>query len=307
LFFSDKICSDEIIMNSGSEILKIGFPKGSLEEATIRLFGKAGFKITKRSRSYRPTIDDHELDGRFIRAQEISRYVERGFFDCGLTGQDWIRENDSDIVDVCGLVYSKASSVESRWIIAVPEDSDIKSLSDLNGKTVATELVNSTKRYLEDAGVSADVEFSWGATEVKVPELVDAIVDITETGSSLRANKLRILETMFSTHTRFIANKQAWENPWKRKKIEQLALLLTAALEAEDKVGLKLNIDKALLPSILEALPALKNPTISPLADESWVAIEAIVSEKVVRDIIPVLKSHGAEGIVEYPLNKLVY
>jgi ATP phosphoribosyltransferase len=307
LFFSNKICSDENIMSSGSEILKIGFPKGSLEEATIRLFGKAGFKITKRSRSYRPTIDDHELDGRFIRAQEISRYVERGFFDCGLTGQDWIRENASDVVDVCGLVYSKASSVESRWIIAVPEDSDIKTLSDLNGKTVATELVNSTKRYLEENGVNAEVEFSWGATEVKVPELVDAIVDITETGSSLRANKLRILETMFSTHTRFIANKQAWEHPWKRKKIEQLALLLQAALEAEDKVGLKLNLAKTSLPVILKDLPALKNPTVSPLTDDNWVAIEAIVPEKVVRDIIPVLKAHGAEGIVEYPLNKLVY
>ena len=294
-------------MSSDSEILKIGFPKGSLEEATIRLFGKAGFKITKRSRSYRPTIDDHELDGRFIRAQEISRYVERGFFDCGLTGQDWIKENESDIVDVCGLVYSKASSVESRWIIAVPEDSDITTLQDLNGKTIATELVNSTKNYLESHGVKADVEFSWGATEVKVPELVDAIVDITETGSSLRANKLRILETMFSTHTRFIANKQAWEDPFKRKKIEQLALLLGAALEAEDKVGLKLNVEKASLPQILEDLPALKNPTVAPLADETWVAIEAIVAEKVVREIIPVLKQHGAQGIVEYPLNKLVY
>ena len=290
----------------GSELIKIGFPKGSLEEATIRLFGKAGYRITKSSRSYRPSIDDPELDGRFIRAQEISRYVEKGFFDCGLTGQDWIRENGSDVVDVCGLVYSKASSVESRWIIAVPEHSDIHSLQDLNGKTIATELVNSTKKYLEEHGVKAEVEFSWGATEVKVPELVDAIVDITETGSSLRANKLRILETMFSTHTRFIANKQAWENPAKRKKIENLALLLQAALEAEDKVGLKLNVERSRLATVLADLPALKNPTVSPLADDSWVAIEAIVNEKIVREIIPVLREHGAQGIVEYPLNKVV-
>ncbi|MEQ9823846.1 MAG: ATP phosphoribosyltransferase [Puniceicoccaceae bacterium] len=293
-------------MSLGSEQIKIGFPKGSLEDATIRLFGKAGYRVTKSSRSYRPSIDDPELDGRFIRAQEISRYVEKGFFDCGLTGQDWIRENNSDIVDVCGLVYSKASSVESRWIIAVPEQSDIRTLQDLNGKTIATELVNSTRKYLEDHGVQADVEFSWGATEVKVPELVDAIVDITETGNSLRANKLRILETMFTTHTRFIANKAAWEHPAKRRKIENLALLLQAALEAEDKVGLKLNVERTSLDRVLQDLPALKNPTISPLADDSWVAIEAIVNEKVVREIIPILREHGAQGIVEYPLNKVV-
>lgn len=294
------------MMSLGSEQIKIGFPKGSLEDATIRLFGKAGYRVTKSSRSYRPSIDDPELDGRFIRAQEISRYVEKGFFDCGLTGQDWIRENNSDIVDVCGLVYSKASSVESRWIIAVPEQSDIRTLQDLNGKTIATELVNSTRKYLEDHGVQADVEFSWGATEVKVPELVDAIVDITETGNSLRANKLRILETMFTTHTRFIANKAAWEHPAKRRKIENLALLLQAALEAEDKVGLKLNVERTSLDRVLQDLPALKNPTISPLADDSWVAIEAIVNEKVVREIIPILREHGAQGIVEYPLNKVV-
>ena len=294
------------MMSLGSEQIKIGFPKGSLEDATIRLFGKAGYRVTKSSRSYRPSIDDPELDGRFIRAQEISRYVEKGFFDCGLTGQDWIRENNSDIVDVCGLVYSKASSVESRWIIAVPEQSDIRTLQDLNGKTIATELVNSTRKYLEDHGVQAEVEFSWGATEVKVPELVDAIVDITETGNSLRANKLRILKTMFTTHTRFIANKTAWEHPAKRRKIENLALLLQAALEAEDKVGLKLNVERTRLDQVLQDLPALKNPTISPLADDTWVAIEAIVNEKVVREIIPILREHGAQGIVEYPLNKVV-
>lgn len=293
-------------MNLGPEILKIGFPKGSLEDATVRLFGKAGYKITRSSRSYRPSIDDPELEGRFIRAQEISRYVEKGFFDCGLTGQDWIRENESDIVDVCGLIYSKVSSVESRWIIAVPENSDINCLQDLNGKTIATELVSSTRRYLEENGVKAEVEFSWGATEVKVPELVDAIVDITETGNSLRANKLRILETMFTTHTRFIANKESWKNPVKRKKIENLAMLLKSALEAEGKVGLKLNVERSRVETILLDLPALKNPTISALADDKWVAIEAIVNEKTVREIIPVLKEHGAQGIVEYPLNKVI-
>lgn len=293
-------------MSLGSKIVKIGFPKGSLQDATIRLFGKAGYKISLSSRSYRPSIDDPELDGRFIRAQEISRYVEKGFFDCGLTGQDWIRENESDIVDVCGLVYSKASSVESRWIIAVSENSDISCLQDLNGKTIATELVGSTKRYLEEHGVKADVEFSWGATEVKVPELVDAIVDITETGNSIRANKLRILETMFTTHTRLIANKESWKDPAKRKKIENIAMLLQAALEAEDKVGLKLNVERSKLDTILSDLPALRNPTVSALTDENWVAIEVIVNEKVVREIIPVLKEHGAQGIVEYPLNKVI-
>ncbi len=293
-------------MSDEKPLLKIGFPKGSLEEATIRLFERAGYRITKSSRSYRPSIDDPELDGRFIRAQEISRYVEKGFFDCGLTGQDWIRENNSDVVDVCGLVYSKASAVESRWVIAVPEDSPIRTVQDLEGKTIATELVQSTRRFLEERGVKADVEFSWGATEVKVPELVDAIVDITETGNSLRANKLRILETMFTTHTRFIANKASWENPAKRRKIENLALLLRAALEGEDKVGIKLNVNRSGLDKVLAALPALKNPTISPLANGDWVAVEAVVGEKVIRDLIPLLKENGAQGIVEYPLNKVV-
>lgn len=293
-------------MSDEKPLLKIGFPKGSLEDATIRLFERAGYRITKSSRSYRPSIDDPELDGRFIRAQEISRYVEKGFFDCGLTGQDWIRENNSDVVDVCGLVYSKASAVESRWVIAVPEDSPIRTVQDLEGKTIATELVQSTRRFLEERGVKADVEFSWGATEVKVPELVDAIVDITETGNSLRANKLRILETMFTTHTRFIANKASWENPAKRRKIENLALLLRAALEGEDKVGIKLNVNRSGLDKVLSALPALKNPTISPLANGDWVAVEAVVGEKVIRDLIPLLKENGAQGIVEYPLNKVV-
>lgn len=288
-------------------LLMLGLPKGSLEDSTITLFGKAGFDITKRSRSYRPSFDDPELDGRFVRAQEVSRYVEHGYFDCGLTGQDWVRENNSEVVEVCDLVYSRASNRRSRWIIAVPQASTIQRVKDLEGKRVATEVVNLTNQFLQENGVSADVEFSWGATEVKVPDLVDAIVDLTETGSSLRANNLRIVDTILHTNTVLVANKVSWENPEKRKKIESIALLLQAALEAYSKVGLKLNIKKDRLDSVLEELPALRNPTINRLADESWVAIDTIVDEKVIREIIPTLKSHGAEGIVEYPLNKVVY
>lgn len=285
----------------------LGLPKGSLEDSTIDLFDKAGFKITRRSRSYRPSFDDDELDGRFVRAQEISRYVEHGYFDCGLTGQDWVSENDSDVVEVCSLVYSRASNKRSRWIVAVPEASPIQTVKDLEGKRIATEIVKITEQYLKDKGVNAEVEFSWGATEVKVPDLVDAIVDLTETGSSLKANKLRIVDTILYTNTVLIANKKSWENEEKRNKIEKITLLLKAALEAYSKVGLKLNIEKSKLKVILEDLPALRNPTVNQLADESWVAIDTIVDEKVVREIIPQLKAHGAEGIIEYPLNKVVY
>jgi len=288
-------------------LLMLGLPKGSLEDSTIKLFAKAGFNISKSSRSYRPSFDDEELDGRFVRAQEVSRYVEHGYFDCGLTGQDWVRENDSDVVEVCDLIYSRASNRRSKWIVAVPEASDIQSVQDLEGKRIATEVVNITRQYLKDNGVNAEVEFSWGATEVKVPDLVDAIVDLTETGNSIRANKLRIVDTLLYTNTVLIANKAAWENPEKRKKIESIALLLQAALEAHSKVGLKLNIERAKLDTVLSKLPALRNPTVSQLTDEAWVAIETIVDEKVVREIIPVLKELGAEGIVEYPLNKVVY
>lgn len=284
----------------------IGLPKGSLEESTIALFAKAGWKITKSSRSYKPSIDDPELDGRFVRAQEISRYVEQGFFDCGLTGYDWILENSSDVVEVCDLVYSKATSLKSRWVLCVKEDSDIKDVKDLQGKRIATELMNVTKKFLADKGVEADVEFSWGATEVKVPDLVDAIADITETGSSLRANNLRIIDTMLYTNTKFIANKVAWENPEKRKKIESIALLLQAALDANNKVGLKLNLPKGNLPKVIAELPALRKPTVSQLSDPAWVAVETIVDEKVVRELVPTLKDNGAEGIVEYPLNKVI-
>ena len=284
----------------------IGLPKGSLEESTIALFAKAGWRISKSSRSYKPSIDDPELDGRFVRAQEISRYVEQGFFDCGLTGYDWILENSSDVVEVCDLVYSKATSLKSRWVLCVKEDSDIKTVKDLQGKRVATELMNVTNKFLADNGVDAEVEFSWGATEVKVPDLVDAIADITETGSSLRANNLRIIETMLYTNTKFIANKAAWENPEKRRKIESIAMLLRAALEANSKVGLKMNLPKGNLSKVISSLPALRKPTVSQLSDPAWVAVETIVDEKVVREIVPTLKDNGAEGIVEYPLNKII-
>jgi len=288
-------------------LLMLGLPKGSLQDSTIKLFGKAGFNISVSSRSYRPSIDDEELDGRFVRAQEVSRYVEHGYFDCGLTGQDWVEENDSDVVEVCSLVYSRASNKRSKWIIAVPESSTVQTVKDLEGKRIATEVVNITRQYLKDNGVNAEVEFSWGATEVKVPDLVDAIVDLTETGNSIRANKLRIVDTILYTNTVLIANKVSWENPAKRKKIENIALLLTSALEANSKVGLKLNIEKSKLEAILADLPALRNPTINRLADESWVAIDTILDEKVVREIIPELKQRGAEGIIEYPLNKVVF
>lgn len=285
----------------------LGLPKGSLEESTKTLFAKAGWKITTSSRSYKPAIDDPELEGRFVRAQEVSRYVEHGFFDCGLTGHDWIQENESDVLEVCDLVYSRASVRKSRWVLAVPENSPVRTPQDLAGKRVATEMVNTVKRYFASLGVPVDVEFSWGATEVKVPDLVDAIVDITETGSSLRANKLRVVSTLLETNTKFIANRRSWENPAKRRKIETIALLLRGALEAGSKVGLKMNAPRQSLEAITRTIPALRNPTVSPLSNPDWVALETIIDESVVREIIPELKALGAEGIVEYPLNKVVY
>lgn len=288
-------------------ILMLGLPKGSLEEATVALFAKAGWKIAVSARSYKPSIDDGELDGRFVRGQEVSRYVEHGFFDCGLCGLDWIQENASDVVEVCDLVYSKASARKARWVLCVPEASPVAKPADLAGKRVATELVGTVKRYFAARKIPVEVEFSWGATEVKVPDLVDAIVDLTETGSSLRANKLRIVDTILETNTKLIANRKSWADPVKRRKIETIALLLKGALEAGSKVGLKMNAPKRSLEAVIKAVPSLRNPTVSPLSNPEWVALETIIDEDVVREIIPQLKALGAEGIVEYPLNKVVY
>jgi len=287
--------------------LRFGLPKGSLQEATIEKMGKAGFNIQVSSRSYVPYVDDEELEIRLIRAQEISRYVEHGYLDCGITGHDWITENDSHVHEVGEFLFSKATRQPARWVLAVPEDSPIKSVKDLAGKRIATEVVNLTKRYLRKHKVKAEVEFSWGATEFKAHELVDAIVELTETGSSLRANRLRIVDTLLSSTPRLIANHQAWKDTWKRAKIENLALLLKGALEAEAKVGLKMNIEEKNLRNLLQSLPSLRNPTISGLSQQGWVAVETIIDEHVVRDLIPKLKAAGAEGIIEYPLNKVVY
>jgi ATP phosphoribosyltransferase len=287
--------------------LTIGLPSGSLMEPTIALFAKAGYAISGSSRSYRPSVDDPELRIRLLRAQEISRYIEHGYLDCGITGYDWVQENESHLEEVVKLPYSKATSNPTRWVLVVPEDSPVKSVRDLEGKRVATEAVGITRRFFERAGVNVEVEFSWGATEVKVPDLVDAIVDITETGSSLRANKLRIVDTLMESYPALYANTSAWADEWKQSKIKNLALLLKAALAARDLVGLKMNLPEKSLKKLLEALPALRNPTVSPLAQPEWVAIETVIEEKVVREIIPSLKTLGAEGIIEYPLNKVVH
>jgi ATP phosphoribosyltransferase len=276
-------------------------------DATFDLFAKAGFAISGSKRSYRPSVDDPELQLRLLRAQEISRYVEHGYLDAGLTGRDWVAENASDVHEITVLPFSKVSARPTRWVLVVPEDSPIRTVADLAGKRVATEAVGMARRFFEKAGVDVAVEFSWGATEVKVPDLVDAIIDITETGSSLRANKLRIVETLMESFPVLVANKAAWEDSWKREKLETLALLLKGALAARDLVGLKMNLPEGNLKNLLEALPALRNPTVSPLAQPGWVAVETIIEEKIVREIIPRLKALGAEGIIEYPLNKVVY
>ncbi len=286
--------------------LKLGLPKGSLQDATFRLFKKAGYNVTVGSRSYFPVIDDPELSGLLIRAQEMARYIQDGILDVGLTGRDWVADCNADVVEVGELVYSKVSARPVRWVVAVPNDSPIKTIKDLQGKRVATELVNFTKRYLEQNGVKAIVEFSWGATEVKPPLLADAIVELTETGSSLRANNLRIIDTIMESVTLFIANKAAWNDPWKKEKIQNIYMLLKGAISAEEKVGLKLNVAEANLQSVIKSLPALHTPTVSSLSDKGWHSVEVILDEKVVRDIIPKLKSAGATGIVEYPLNKVI-
>ncbi len=287
--------------------LKLGIPKGSLQDSTVELFGKAGWRISVSSRSYYPGIDDPEIECMMVRAQEMARYVESGALDAGLTGKDWILETGAEIEEVAELVYSKTSLGRVRWVLAVAEDSPMQSVRDLEGKVIATEAVRMTEKYLAKHGVKARVEFSWGATEVKVPQLADAIVEVTETGSSLRANHLRVLDTLLESATWFIANRAAWKDPWKHEKMVNMAMLLDGAIKAYNRVGLMLNLRREDLDKVLAALPALRNPTIAQLSDPGWLAINTIVEEKTVRQLIPKLKAAGAEGIVEYPLNKVVY
>ncbi|MBM3737170.1 MAG: ATP phosphoribosyltransferase [Acidobacteria bacterium] len=286
--------------------LKLGIPKGSLESATVDLFRRAGFNINVSSRSYFPGIDDPEIECMLIRAQEMARYVDDGVLDAGLTGRDWVMENDAKVHVVADLIYAKQSFGKVRWVLAVPESSPVQSVKDLDGKIIATELVGATQRYLAAHGVKAKVEFSWGATEVKPPVLADAIVEVTETGSSLRANKLRIVETVLESNTQLIANVDSWEDEWKRRKLEDIRMLLEGAINALGKVGLMLNVERVNLQRVLSVLPALKRPTISQLSEEEWVAVNTILDEATVRVIIPRLKEAGAQGIVEYPLNKIV-
>lgn len=286
--------------------LVIGLPKGSLEEPTYDLFRKAGYAIRVRSRSYYPAINDEEIDPILIRPQEMPRYVQGGSLDCGITGWDWVLENDADVQEICELPYSKQTANPVKWVLAVHEDSPYKSAEDLAGKRIATEAVHLTRRYFEEKGVQVDIEFSWGATEVKCPSLVDAIVELTETGASLHANSLRIIDTLTISTTRFIANHAAWADPWKRKKMETLALLFKGALDAREKVGLKMNVPENKLDDVVAFLPCLKEPTISHLRNKEWLAIEVVIDEKIVRDIIPQLKEHGACDIIEYALNKVI-
>ena len=286
--------------------LKLGLPAGSLQESAGRLFRQAGYNISFSSRSYHPVIDDEEIECTLIRAQEMARYVEKGGLDVGLTGKDWIVENNADVVEIVELVFSKQSRRPVRWVLAVPETSPIQKVEDLEGKRIATEAVNLTRQFLAEHGVKAHVEFSWGATEVKPPELVDAIVEVTETGSSLRANKLKILDVVMQSTPRFIANNQSYQESWKKSKIDDLAMMLSGAMAAEGRVGLMMNVRKDKLPEAVAILPSLQNPTVSPLADEEWVAINTIIEEDIVRNIVPPLKSIGVKGIVEYPLNKII-
>lgn len=286
--------------------LKLGIPAGSLQDSTAELFRKAGYNIRFSSRSYFPSIDDPEIECMLIRAQEMARYVENGILDAGITGLDWVLETEADVHEVCELIFSKASRRPVRWVLCVPEDSPVQSVRDLEGKTIATEVVGMTTRYLEEHGVSANVEFSWGATEVKPPRLADAIVEVTETGNSLRANNLRIVEELLQSTTRLIANQAAWQDNWVRSRIENIALMLKSCLEAEGKVGLMMNVPEEKLQEILQILPALQKPTVSHLSDASWVALNTIVDENTVRVIIPQLKQAGAFGIVEYPISKII-
>ena len=286
--------------------LRLGIPKGSLQDATVQLFAKAGWRISINSRSYFPGVDDPEIECMLVRAQEMARYVETGALDAGITGRDWVFETGADVAEIGELLYSKQSLAPVRWVLAVPEDGAIQSVKDLEGKVIATEVVNLTTKYLARHNVSARVEFSWGATEVKVPQLADAIVEVTETGSSLRANRLRIVDTVLESRTVFIANRGSISDSWKCEKISNLVLLLTGAIAAYTKVGIMLNVRKEHLAAVLGVLPALKNPTVSTLSDPEWIAVNTIVDENIVRTIIPRLKAAGAQGIVEYPLNKIV-
>jgi ATP phosphoribosyltransferase len=287
--------------------LKLGIPKGSLQDLTIKLFKKAGFTITASERSYFPSIDDREIEAVLFRAQEMSRYVENGVIDCGITGRDWILENNSKVIKVAELVYAKQSLRPVKWVLAVPEASSIRSIKGLKNKRIATELVNVTRAYLKKKGIKADVEFSWGATEAKTKMGVDAIVEVTETGASLRANGLRIIDTVCESTTQFVANKRSYKNPRKRKKIEKIVLLLKGAILAEQKVGLKMNVSKKNLKKVLGILPAMRKPTVSTLSEKSWFDVDTIIDEEVVKEIIPRLKKAGAQGIIEYPLNKVIY
>jgi ATP phosphoribosyltransferase len=289
-----------------TQVLKLGIPAGSLQEATARLFGRAGYQITFASRSYYPSMDDPEIHCTLIRAQEMARYVEDGSLDCGLTGYDWIVENDARVVEVAELIFSKVSRRPVRWVLAVPNDSPVREVKDLQGKRIATEVVNLTRRWLARHGVTAHVEFSWGATEVKPPRLADAIVEVTETGSSLKANNLRIVCDLMQSTTRFIANETAYADPWKKEKIDDIVLMLRGAMAAEGKVGLMMNVRRDHLEAVLAMLPALQKPTVSSLSDAEWVAVNTIIDESIVRHIVPRLKSAGATGIVEYPLNKII-
>jgi ATP phosphoribosyltransferase len=286
--------------------LKIGLPKGSLQETTFRLFKNAGFNVKLPERSYVPSIDDPELEGLVIRAQEMARYVEDGILDLGITGYDWVLEQNAKVEELVRLRYGKIGFRGVKWVIAVPTDSPIQKVEDLQGKKIATELVGFTKRYLKKKGINATVEFSWGATEVKPPLLADAIIEVTETGASLKANNLRIVETILESETVLIANRDSWKDEWKRRKMENIVMLLKGALLAEEKVGLKMNLPKSRLDEVTKTLPCLRTPTVSTLSDNNWVAIEVVIDEKVVRDIIPNLKRAGAVDIVEYPLNKVI-
>jgi ATP phosphoribosyltransferase len=288
------------------KILRLGLPKGSLQESTLKLFRKAGYHISISSRSYYPSFDDPEIEAMLIRAQEMAGYVENGIIDCGLTGKDWIMEQNVSVHEVAELIYAKEGLRPVKWVIAVPNDSKIKTVKDLNGKRIATELVGFTKRFLKSRGVKAEVDFSWGATEVKPPHLADAIVELTETGTSLRANNLRVIETILESSTRFVANKKAWNDKWKRQKMENIVMLLKGALAAEEKVGLKMNVSARYLKRVMSLLSAMHSPTISALSDEGWRALEVMINEKQVRELIPKLKKAGASAIVEYPLNKVI-